>query len=233
MISNGLVYYTDNSCDPFILEMCRKHLLKCVVGFDIVSVSQQPLNFGRNFVLSGLKREPLSIFKQIYKGLEESTADIIYLIEHDILYHSSHFDFTPPKDKYFYYNRNRYAVDPDNGKAVFYQTNVLSLLVAYKPLLLKHFKRRVELTERDGFKSSLGYSPPKGIPKSENPGHYKTYMSEFPSLDIRHQKSYTRKRMTKDQFRNERGCRDWKETYDLPYWGVIGTDFKKFLERVV
>ena len=227
----GIVYYTDNYPDADLLETCRKSLLRKIPGFDIVSVSQEPVDFGRNFVLPGIGRSAVSLFYQVLRGLEESKADVVYLIEHDVLYHSSHFDFIPPDNKIFYYNRNRYAVDPDTGKAVFYQTNVLSLLVAKRDLLLKHFARRVGLAQIYGFRSRDGYSPPNGIPKNENPGKYKTFFGEIPCLDIRHDKTFTRKRITRDQFKSDNSCRDWAEAYDLPYWGKF-YPWQDFMERV-
>ena len=230
-MTKGLVYYTCNSIDGTpLVEACQQNLIRCANGHDIVTVSQKPIDFGRNFVLDGLKREPLSLFKQVLKGVEECDADIIFLIEHDILYHPSHFDFVPPRKDIFYYNRNRWAVDPDTGKAVFYQTNVLSLLVAYKDLLLEHWTRRVELTEEHGFRSRDGYSPPKGLPKEEQK-KYKTWMGEGPNLDIRHDDTYTRKRMSKNQFKSDRSCRDWAESYYLPYWGDM-TNWDYFLRKV-
>jgi hypothetical protein len=226
----GIVYYTDNYPDPFLLEACRNNLQRCVNGFDIVSVSQKPVTFGRNIVMEDLDRSPLSIFVQILCGIENSIADVIFLCEHDIIYHPSHFIFDLPRDDVFYYNRNRWAVDPDTGKAVFYQTNCISMLCASRELLLKHFARRVELTEMHGFQRRLGYSPPKGLPKEER-GRYKAWFSEWPCLDIRHNQTFTKKRMSKDQFRSPRSCRDWQETYDVPFWGPI-TPWSEFLENV-
>ena len=228
--TKGLVYYTHHVGDPLFLETCRQNLLRCAKNYDIVSVSDRPIDFGRNFVLDNVPPGPLQIFKKILLGLEKSTTDIIFLIEHDILYHPSHFDFVPSEKNIFYYNRNRWAVDPEDGKAVFYHTNVLSLLVAHRELLIEHWKRRVELTEERGFKSRDGYSPPRGLPKEER-GKYKTWMGEFPNLDIRHDGSFTRKRMTKDQFRSERSCRGWTESYNLPYWGSM-RNWNEFLQKV-
>lgn len=197
-------------------------------GYKIISVSQQPLGFGENIVLD-VKRGVLSIFRQILAGLEHSKADAVFLLEHDILYHPSHFDFTPAEDNRFYYDRNRWAVCPDTGKAVFYHTNVPSLLCANRELLLDHYSKCVKYTEENGYSGKLGYSPPKGIPKEMRQGRHKAYFSEYPSLDVRHGKTFTRKRMTKDQFRNERGCRGWTEAYSVDGWG----DIKELFEGIL
>jgi hypothetical protein len=87
----------------------------------------------------------------------------------------------------------------------------------------------VELTEKNGFRSRYGYSPPKGLPKEEQFGKYKTYFAEFPSLDIRHELSWTRKRMDKSQFMSERSCRGWTEGFEIPGWGAVGDKFESIL----
>lgn len=219
--AKGLVYYTDDHADAAILEMCRKQILRCMqeYGYPIVSVSQKPLDFGTNHVLP-IGRSVLSIFKQILKGVEECDAEIIFLLEHDILYHPSHFDFTPDGDDIFWYDRNKWSVCPDTGKAVFYHTNVPSMLCAPRTLLLEHYRRRVELTEKHGFKSSQGYSPPKGLPKNERK-RYRTYFSRYPCVDIRHGSTFTRKRMDPSQFRSERSRRGWTESDEVPGWGKV------------
>ena len=233
-MKKGLVYYTDNNPNPFLLDTCRKNLINVSEGKidDIVSVSSEPTDLGRNYILNDIPRGPLQIFKKILLGLEKSEADIVFLIEHDILYHPTHFDFVPPKKNIFYYNRNRWAVSPVDGKAVFYQTNVISLLVAYRDLLIEHYKRVVEFNERVGWRSRYGYSPPKGLPSELRQGKYKTWMGEGACLDIRHEDTYTRVRMTKDQFRSERSCRDWAETYDIPNWGEIKPNWTEWLRRI-
>lgn len=229
----GLVYYTDNHGDEFLLETCRKQILRCMEYFQypIVSVSQKPLDFGTNFVMD-LERSVLSIFKQILKGLEESNADIIFLLEHDMIYHPSHFDFTPPDDNTFYYDRNRWSVCDETGRAVFYHTDVPSMLCARKELLIEHYSKCVENTERDGWTGRHGYSPPKGLPGGQRRGKHATYFSEYPTLDIRRKESWARKRMDRSEFKSDRSCVGWKESGTVPGWGMIVGRFNEFLQEV-
>jgi glycosyltransferase involved in cell wall biosynthesis len=228
--TKALVYYTHSRCNERILLACRQQITKCMAkyGYPIIAVSQLPIHFGKNIVVD-LKPGVLSLFMQVLRGIEETDAKYVFLLEHDLFYHPSHFDFTPPEDGTFYYDRNRWAVCNQTGKAVFYHTNLPSMLCANRELLLKHYRRRVDLTKKNGFRSSLGYSPPRGLPKEERVGGYKTYFAEFPSLDIRHELSWTRKRMDKSQFRSERSCRGWTESTDVPGWGVIGQQFESIL----
>jgi len=93
-MTKGIVYFTNNKCDKVIMDAVIKRLNKICADMEIISVSHKPMNFGKNVVMD-LPSEAQSIFKQIYRGLQESKADVIYLAEHDVLYHPSHFEFEP------------------------------------------------------------------------------------------------------------------------------------------
>ena len=232
-LSKGLIYYTDNHPDPRILLACQEQLKRCMNGnkYPIISVSQKPIDFGKNIVMD-LERSVLSMYKQILRGLEESETDIIFTIEHDLLYHPSHFDFMPEDKNVFYYDRNVWAVCADTGKAVFYLRNIPSLLCAYRDLLMEHYRRKVEFVEENGFQSRYGFSPPKGLPKELRYGKYKVYFAEQPTIDIRHSKALTRRRMDKSQFRSERSCRGWTEADEVHPWGKTMGRFDNFLQEV-
>jgi hypothetical protein len=232
-MTKGLVYYTDNTLEEKIFLACQKQLLKCmdVHHFPIYSISQKPIDFGINIVMD-LERSVLSMFKQILKGIEECKTDVIFLIENDLLYHPSHFDFTPERGDHFYYNRNMWHVSSVDGKAVYYLHNDPSNMCAHRDLLLKHYSKVVAMVEKDGWRSRYGFSPPKGLPKDQAVGHYTTYMSEVPNIDIRHPGAFTRQRMDKSQFRSENSCREWTESDGVPGWGKTLGRFNEFLDSL-
>ncbi len=218
-MTKGLVYYTNNSPAENIFLACQKQLNKCMEQwkFPIYSISQKPINFGINTVMD-LEGSLLSMYKQIYEGIRQCETDVIFLIEHDVLYHPSHFAFTPEKEDHFYYNRNEWHVHSETGKTVTYLHNDTSQLCALREPLMKHIQRAIEVNT-DRFHSRYGISPPKGIPPEEQKGkHYGVFMSEVPNVDIRHPDTLTRVRMTKDQFRNEAGRRGWTESDRIPGW---------------
>ena len=232
-MTKGLVYYTDNSASERILYVVRNRLKAMLKDWEIISVSQYPIDFGTNIVMP-IKRGVKSLFAQVLKGLESSTADVVYLAEHDVLYHASHFEPIPNADDVFFYDRNRWCLDTDTGKAVFYESDCPSFMCARRDLLLEHYGKAV--TMMNGHKqwtSKYGYSPPRGLPKEVRVGRAKNYMAEVPSIDIRHNNSFTRKRMTKDMFRNDRACKGWKEAYEIPGWGVTKNRWEEFLRECV
>lgn len=232
--TKGIVYYTNNTVDEKIFLTCQAQLKRCmeVWKFPIISVSQKPIDFGKNFVMN-LESSILSMYKQIIKGVEECKTDIIFFAEHDVLYHPSHFDFTPEREDHFYYNRNEWHVDSATGKTVFYLHNNTTELSAFRKPLLAHIKRAVEVIETEGFRTSYGVSPPRGIPPEERKGKYAgTYMSKVPNIDIRHPNTLSRPRMTIAEFRSERSRRGWTESDGVPGWGKTLGRFDEFLSSL-
>lgn len=214
--TKSILYYTDNRLDPVIMSACQKQLLKA--GLPIVSVSLKPLSFGQNIVIEA-ERGPLTLFRQILAGLEASTADIIYLAEHDVLYDISHFEFSPDKKDVFCYNNNVWRVDSETGHALFYYSNHTSQLCAYRELLLEHYRKRVQRVEATGYNNKIGYEPGTHN-RAERIDDYgcNTWMSPVPNIDIRHKHNLTPTRWRKDQFRNQRFTRGWTEAEEVPGW---------------
>ena len=230
--TKGIVYYTDNRGDPAILETVRKKIDTSRNGHELVSVSLQPIDFGKNITLP-LERSRLAMFKQILAGLETCSSDVVFLCEHDVLYHPSHFDFIPPRKDVYYYNENVYKVDAKTGQAVFYWTKQTSGLCAYRELLLEHYRKRVAKVEAEGYDHSLGYEPgnhppPRGLDNVPA----KRWMSEVPNVDIRHGCNLTATRWDPSQFRDKNTCLGWTLVDEIPGWGVTKGRFTEFLAGV-
>lgn len=231
--SRGLVYYTDSRLDTRLADLVRQQLKRCCNGHQLVSVSLAPLEFGENITLS-LERGVLTMFRQILAGLEASDADIIFLAEHDVLYHPSHFEFVPPHADTFYYNENVWKVDCTTGRALFYYCKQTSGLCAYRTLLLEHYRKRVERVEREGWSMSIGFEPgTHSCPRGIDNYRAERWMSPFPNIDIRHDKNLTRSRWSRDQFRNQKYTEGWTEAEDVPGWGRTAGRFDEFLRDLV
>ena len=225
----GLVYYTDNRCEERITNIVRRQLENIANGWPIVSVSQYPIEFGDNIVMA-LPRGALTMFKQILAGLRAVEADVVFLVEHDVIYHPSHFDFWPPRADTFYYNENTYKVDAKTGQALFHYTKQTSGVCAYRNLLLEHYEKRVARVEKDGFTRRMGFEPgthrtPRGV--DDYPAE--RYMSKFPNVDVRHGSNLTANRFSKDQYRSRRAIIGWKLCDDIPGWGHTKGRFDEFL----
>jgi hypothetical protein len=233
-MTKGIIYYTDSILDDKIAVPCRKQILKA--NLPIVSTSLKPLDFGKNIVLN-LERGWEAYFRQILTALENSESDIIFFCEHDWLYHTSHFDFTPPLKDVYYYNDNWWRVCYSDGLAVNYETHLVPAICAYKEILLEHYRKTVEVLEKNNFNSELVYSigfEPGTHTRKEKVVSYKSegWMSEFPIIDIRHMTNATRSKWKQSDFRSQRNCKNWKETDYIEGWGLVKNNFDAILENV-
>jgi hypothetical protein len=210
-LSKGAIYYTDNEAPENIAQNVRDQILK---GIDnVVSCSLKPIEFGHNVVLP-LERGYLTMAKQILAALEALNTDIVYFTEHDVLYHPSHFQFIPSnKDKY-YYNTNVWKVRASDGHAMRVDDcRQLSGLVCFRETAVKHYRRRVELIEQNGFSRKMGFEPGTHN-RAERVDDLKSekFESEFPNIDIRHDKNLTNSRWSPNEFRDKRYTKGWQES---------------------
>lgn len=246
--TKGIVYYSCCGPGPVILEACRRQLRYATNGHEIVSVTLKPVDFGDvRYVMAHRSPGILSMFRQILAGLELSSADVVFLCEHDCAYHPSHFDFVPPSREVFYFNVHTFKLRAEDGHALHYLTKQTSGLCAYRELLVGHYRRRVakveqnardmeargEPVKRDGYSRHMGFEPgchsrPRGV--DDYPAE--SWMSEFPNVDIRHGHNLTPNRWSRDQFRSKRSCLGWTEADEIPGWGKTKGRFDAFLSGI-
>lgn len=242
-ITKGIIYFTDNQLDEKIAKPVRDRLTEISQEdhLPIVSASLKRMNFGsKNKYFPSLRRGYKAMFKQILGALENSSDDIIFFCEHDVLYHPSHFDFTPEDKDTFYYNQNVWFLRSTDGHALHYDVNQVSGICVYRETAITHYKERlllVEQAEKDLPESEfntwirhMGFEP-----MTHNRINWQTkfksanWKSEFPNLDIKHGANLTGQRWRKDQYRNQNQLINWQETDDeIPGWGKTKDIIKIF-----
>lgn len=217
-LTKGIVYYTDSRLNPVIQDACLKQLKKGFSG-RIVSVSLKPLDFGDNIVLP-YERGYYTMFRQILAGLEKIGTDITFLIDHDVLYHPTHFAFTPERKDVYYYNQNVWRVRVDDGHALHY--HFYSGCCAYTETLIKHYRERIrrieELISKNGECTTkdflrMGFEAGTHTRKERiDDLKAEVWESKYPNIDIRHKGNLTSSRWSKDKFRSQRNCEGWEES---------------------
>lgn len=237
-VKKGIIFYTDNELKLKIAHKVQDNLERVAKdkGLPIVCSSIKPMDhFGDKNVRVEEPRGYLTMFRQQLAALEASEAEIVFFCEHDIMYHPSHFDFTPPEKDKFYYNTNVWRVRSSDGLAV--RTDdcrQVSGLCGYRELLLEHYRKRVEMVEEklkelgeggefNRFVRRMGFEPGTHGRK-ERVDDYKsdTWESAFPNVDIRHGKNVTRSKWRPEDYRNKRFAEGWQETREIPFWGDTG-----------
>ena len=207
----GIIFYTDNQLNLKIAHKVQKRLKE--IGLPIVSASLKPMpHFGKNIVVKG-KRGYLTMFKQILAALEASDSEIVFFCEHDVLYDPSHFEFTPSKKDVWYYNTNVWKVDWETGRA--YRVNdckQVSGICVYRETAIKHYRKRVELVEKNGYTNKMGFEPGTQTRKERvDDSVAESWESPKPNYDIRHNNNLTRTRWSPEQFNNKKYAEGWRE----------------------
>jgi glycosyltransferase involved in cell wall biosynthesis len=222
-ITKGMIFYTDNQLDEAIAKPVRERLLK--IGeekkINITSSSLKRMDFGvKNVRFPSLKRGYYTMFKQILGALENSRDDIIFFTEHDVLYHPSHFDFTPKEKDVWYYNQNVWYLRQD-GHAMHYDVNQLSGLCVWRETAIIHFRERLKRLETEEFTRNMGFEPfTHGRVKWEHEFRMETWKSESPNIDIRFGVNSTGMRWKKEEYRNQQLLINWQENDEqIPGWG--------------
>jgi hypothetical protein len=232
-LDKTIIYYTDNRLPEDLMMACQRQLVEAANGIPIISVSLKPIDLGHNVVIPA-ERGHLTMFMQILLGLEIAETDVAFLAEHDILYHPSHFEFTPERDDVFYFNENTFKVDAETGQAVFYYTKQTSGCCAARKLLVNHYRKRVARVAKEGrYDRNIGFEPgahqfPRGIDEYGS----ERWMSDVPNIDLRHGLNLTKTRWSTAEFRNKNTCLGWTLADEVPGWGVTKGRMGEFLKEI-
>ncbi|MEK7112155.1 MAG: hypothetical protein AAB875_02405 [Patescibacteria group bacterium] len=230
--NKGIIYYTDNKVNNPIKDNVRYFINKS--GLPVVSCSLKPIPFGdKNIVLEGRVRSYPTMLYQIEAALENLDTKYVFFCEHDVLYAKEHFDFTPPRDDVFYYNENVWRWKLHNFKLITYdKMRPLSCMVANREFALEHYKKRIEAMEKMGLDEFRSREPRMGRVWGYEPGTKKRrrgwfsddecemFTSEFPNIDIRHNRTFTSIKCEKEDFKNE--PENWREigVDEVPGWNL-------------
>ena len=121
----------------------------------------------------------------------------------------------------FYYNENVWFLRLKDGHGLHYDAKQLSGLCGYRENLIKHFKERVALIEKEGFSRKIGFEPMTHSRIDwKNEYNCDSWKSEFPNIDIKHGGNLTGARWKKEQFRNQKFTKGWEENdEEIKGWG--------------
>lgn len=217
-MDKGIIYYTNNRLEKLDYEKMLPFIVKKSIldsGLPITSCSLKPMDFGNNVVLNK-NPGPITMFEQILKALETSREKYVFFCEHDVIYHQSHFKFSPPRDDTFYYNTNVWRCHLKTNTCVTYKNlRSVSGICVNRKLAAKHYRKRLKYIFDKGYDKISGRSSPKWARimgyepgKSVTAGGF-TYekiddwRSKHPNIDIRHKECVTASQMTLDRFRRK------------------------------
>jgi hypothetical protein len=95
-INTTVVYYTSNQEDEKFEAKLRENLLKAIGGLPLISVSQKPINFGKNICVGNVGVSNQNAHRQLQIGAIAAATPFIHFAEADTLYPKEYFEYLPP-----------------------------------------------------------------------------------------------------------------------------------------
>ena len=119
-MTKAIIYYTSNHEKPEFEERIRENILKQAGGIPIISVSQKPIDFGKNICVGDVGVSGFNMFRQVQIALQNTDADYVISAEADCVYPPDYFQFEPYKLYMPFRNTNLYVM-PDARDYFFYK----------------------------------------------------------------------------------------------------------------
>lgn len=211
-----IIYYSANTISPYFFKHTKNALLKAVGKIPIISVSQKPMDLGKNICVGDIGQSNINIYKQVLIGAKETATEYVAMAEDDTLYHESHFKHRPTGEV-FAYNMNKWSIFTWSEPPIFSNRGrrTLNALIAPRKLLIEALEERF-----------AKYPEDEMIPLKfwGEPGRYEKYLgvtvrpterfeSEIPIIMFSHPEALNY------QQQGERKRLGMERLFKLPYWG--------------
>ena len=115
-----VIYYTSNRENPEFEKRVQENLLKVSKGLPIISVSQKPIDLGKNICVGDVGASGFNMFRQVQIACKAAKTKFVISAEADCLYPPDYFQFSPPRDDVPYRDSNLYVM-PDRKNFFFYK----------------------------------------------------------------------------------------------------------------
>lgn len=115
-----IIYYTSNREDPAFEKRVQENLVKVSGVLPIISVSQKPIDLGKNIYIGDVGASGFNMFRQVQIALQMATTPFVISAEADCLYPPDYFTFIPPRIDACYRNSNLYVM-PDRREFFFHK----------------------------------------------------------------------------------------------------------------
>ena len=203
------IYCTSNCEAPEFEQRIRDNILKNCGGLLIVSVSQKPIDFGKNICVGDdVGVSGYNFFRQSLIACENAKTKFVISTEADCLYPPDYFEFIPQRDDRCYRNNNLYVMA--HKRAIFWKK--------------EEGATHAQVINREFYINRLRQLF-KGLPQwnadEKNFPKERHHMSDvFPHTKIIH---YTTKNPV-FQFKTSDSMRYYTQSdridrYEIPYWG--------------
>jgi len=213
-----IIYYTASREDNEFEQKIIDNLIEQAGDIPIISVSQKPMNLGRNICVGDVGHSYLNEWRQILVGAREATTPYIIFAESDFLYPKDYFTLDNPTEDLYRYDNVWIVFNNRHGNVYRKKGQSEGAQICKRDVLIKEYEKYLE-GQPEWYDGVITIGKRGGNPLSKIPITF--YGSDIPCLS----------------FKTGNGLRDMTNTlngeenkkYELPYWGEISSLRKKYL----
>lgn len=110
MNDTTVIYYSSNREKPDFEGRVIKNLLEVCGNLPVVSVSQRPMDLGKNICVGDHGVSGFNMFRQVQIACQIATTKFVISAEADCLYPPDYFTFIPERDDVCYRDSNLYVM---------------------------------------------------------------------------------------------------------------------------
>lgn len=96
------IYYTGNYENPLLEHKVQQTHLRNMGNMPLISVSQKPIEFGKNICVGEVGISSQNAWRQLQVGAKAATTKYVCAIEADFIYPKEYFEFQPTIENVFY-----------------------------------------------------------------------------------------------------------------------------------
>lgn len=196
-----IVYYTSNREEDRFEQVIQEQILRAASGLPIISVSQQPLDFGRNLCVGEVGISNQNAHRQFQIGCQAATTEFVHAAESDTLYPPDYFQFIPEEAQSAY--RTPVYLFRWGGDRFYRKKSSESATVIGREYAIRAIDK--SLRRRGVWRESLETG--REVPYTFRHGHWKPFVLDVPIISIK----------TKNQMHAWHGHDEIVD--ELPYWG--------------
>ena len=140
MLKNStIIYYTSQSEQPEFEQKVIDQINLVKGDLPVISVSQNPMDFGENICVGDVGRTYLNAFRQLLIGCEKAKTKFIFTAESDCLYPPGYFDFRPLDENKIYSHVNTWVLWKTGNDKYYHKEQTHAGMVYGREFLIKFF----------------------------------------------------------------------------------------------
>ena len=227
MQDTTIIYYTANHISDHFFQNTKDQLLRVVGSMPLISVSQKPMDLGKNVCVGDIGRNHVNIYKQVLRGAREADTKFVALAEDDVLYSHGHFNTRRPKKAPFLYNISKWSIFTWSDPPVFSYKNrlVINSLIADRKSLIEAISERLDKFGDNPKFNGYSWGEPGRKEKQLEITINETerFYSEVPNIVFSHPDAVGYGHLGKKK------AKGFPRLSQLPYWGMA-SDIVKIYE---